>query len=124
MADRELLDGRAARLRLDSSTKTHQYFVFAPDVALTFQLPATTAPSTAILYLGGYGARGRLELSFDDAPAVVTSDERENRSYYFGSRYEVSYSGSDQSKKLVVRWKMMNVFLTTGTIIVSSIALR
>jgi hypothetical protein len=107
-----------------TGSKTHQYFVFSSDVALTFRLPASQTPRTTILYLGGYGARGRLELSFDDAPATVTSDERENRTYYFGSRYEVRYSGSNASTRLVVKWKILDVYLATGTIIVSSIALR
>ncbi len=106
------------------NTKTHQYFVYSPDVALTLMLPASLASRTAILYLGGYGARGRLELSFDDQPSKITSDERENQTYYYATRYEVQYSGSSASTKLVVRWKMVATYLSTGTIILSSIALR
>lgn len=107
-----------------TQTKSHRYFVSSPDVALTITLPAASTERTAVLFLGGYRARARLELSLDDAPSKITSDEREHRTYYHAERYEVRYRGSATTKKLVARWSMMTVYEATGTIILSSIALR
>jgi len=116
-------DGPAGSTNV-SNTKTHRYFVYSTDVALTLSLPASATPHTAILYLGGYRTRGRLEVSFDDTPANMTSDERENQGYYYATRYEIHYTGGPATTKLVVRWKMMTVYEATGTIIIASVALR
>lgn len=116
-------DGPATDM-VATDRRTHRYFVYATDVAVTFELPAVTTERTAVFFVGGYAARGRLEAWLDDAPATIVSDERESQVSYHRQRYEVRYRGGPSTTKLVARLKMVTRYVSNGTIIVQSVALR
>ena len=68
------------------------------------QVPADTSERTLVVYLGGWQARGRIEVSLSDGSAPAFVQTVENLSTAFDRRLALSYRAGSAGQTLTVRY--------------------
>ena len=68
------------------------------------QVPADTSARTLVVYLGGWQARGRIEVSLSDGSAPAFVQTVENLSTAFDRRLALSYRAGSAGQTLTVRY--------------------
>ena len=104
--------GDTARLRYSwsdgtptgSATTQAGLYIAGLNKGYQLQVPADTSERTLVVYLGGWQARGRLEVSLSDGSAPAFVQTVENLSTAFDRRLALSYRAGSAGQTLTVRY--------------------
>ena len=104
--------GDTARLRYSwsdgtptgSATTQAGLYIAGLNKGYQLQVPADTSARTLVVYLGGWQARGRIEVSLSDGSAPAFVQTVENLSTAFDRRLALSYRAGSAGQTLTVRY--------------------
>jgi hypothetical protein len=96
---------------LTANNSTTGIYVTGQENGFQFTVPADKTLRRLRLYVGLYGARGRLETSLSDVSAAPFIDESLVNTFGNGYRvYTLYYSAASSAQSLAVRWTAATVF--------------
>ena len=87
-----------------SATTQAGLYIAGLNKGYQLQVPADTSERTLVVYLGGWQARGRLEVSLSDGSAPAFVQTVENLSTAFDRRLALSYRAGSAGQTLTVRY--------------------
>jgi len=104
-----------------SATTQAGLYIAGLNKGYQLQVPADTSERTLVVYLGGWQARGRLEVSLSDGSAPAFVQTVENLSAAFDRRLALSYRAGSAGQTLTLRYLQET---STGNITVQATALQ
>ena len=104
-----------------SATTRAGLYIAGLNKGYQLQVPADTSERTLVVYLGGWQARGRLEVSLSDGSAPAFVQTVENLSAAFDRRLALTYRAGSAGQTLTVRYLQET---STGNITVQAATLQ
>jgi hypothetical protein len=104
-----------------SATTQAGLYIAGLNKGYQLQVPADTSERTLVVYLGGWQARGRLEVSLSDGSAPAFVQTVENLSAAFDRRLALTYRAGSAGQTLTVRYLQET---STGNITVQAATLQ